>query len=78
MKHQDERFIKSREKIKRFIKLHSLPIGSYLKWKLSGYRTALGVNQALTPKECETLDTVLEIAQNDIQEIRNQLNKNEK
>jgi hypothetical protein len=76
MKEQDERFINSREKVKRFIKLHSLPIGSYLKWKLSGYRTALGVNQALTPKEVETLDTVLEIAQNDIQEIREQLKQN--
>jgi hypothetical protein len=76
MKEQDEKFIKSREKVKRFIKLHSLPIGSYLKWKLSGYRTALGVNQALTPKECETFDTVLEMAQNDIQEIREQLKQN--
>jgi hypothetical protein len=73
MKNQDQKFIAAREKIKRFIKINNLPISAYSKRKLGRYRTALGLNQALTPLEVSELDTALKMAQNDLQELRNEL-----
>lgn len=75
MKNQDEKFIKAREKVKQFLKLDKLSIGSYNKRKLGGYNTGSGVNPPLTPLEVSELDTALKSVQSDIQEIRNQLKK---
>jgi hypothetical protein len=73
MKEQNETFISAREKIKRFIKLNQLQLSSYSKRKLGGYKTALGINQALTPLEVKELDKALKTAQSDLQQFRNEL-----
>lgn len=77
MKDQDEEFIKAREKIKKFMKLHTLPIGSYLKRKLGGYKTANGTNAPLTSQECKDLDNALKTTQNELQNLINQLKQTE-
>ena len=71
MKHQDEKFTKSLDKLKPLLKLHKLPVGEYTRKKLARYLEEDKLT--LTDSEVDQVDTALDCHQKDIQDFRDQL-----
>lgn len=71
MKHQDDKFVKSLEKLKPLLKVHKLPVGEYTRKKLARYLEEDKLS--LTSSEVDQVDTALELHQKNIQDFRNEL-----
>lgn len=72
---QSEEFIKKRDKVRQIVKINKLNISAYSKKKIQGLRTFYGINQDLIEKEVIALDLALKTVQEEIQQLRNELNK---